>query len=84
MKDNRIYLQHILDEIDYLESLQPNLSYEDLVQNKTIGHAVTRALEIIGEAAKNVPDPVKKANPKDSMEIHGRTSRQSYPRIFFN
>ena len=64
MKDNRVYLQHILDEIEYLESLRPSLRYEDLTQDRTTGHAVTRALEIIGEAAKNVPDTIKREYPK--------------------
>jgi uncharacterized protein with HEPN domain len=59
-----MYLRHILDEIEYLESLRPSLRYEDLTHDKTTGHAVTRALEIIGEAAKNVPDPLKKAHPE--------------------
>jgi uncharacterized protein with HEPN domain len=64
LKDKRVYLRHILDEIEYLESLRPSLRYEDLTQDKTTGHAVTRALEIIGEAAKNVPDPFRKAHPE--------------------
>ena len=64
MKDDRVYLQHILDEIEYLESLRPSLSYANLCQDKTTEHAVTRALEIIGEAAKNVPDTIKKESPK--------------------
>lgn len=63
MKDNRIYLQHILDEIEYLNSLRPTLSFASLTQNKTTEHAVTRALEIIGEASKNIPDSIKKENP---------------------
>lgn len=64
MKDERVYLQHILDEMEYLDSLRPSLTYEDLTGDKTTEHAVTRALEIIGEAAKNVPDTVKKEHPK--------------------
>ena len=59
MKDNQVYLQHILDEIEYLDSLRPSMTYEDLLHNKTTEHAVTRALEIIGEASKNVPDMIK-------------------------
>ena len=63
MKDDRVYLQHILDEIEYLESLRPSLSYNDLLHNKTTEHAVTRSLEIIGEAAKNIPDTVRSKRP---------------------
>ncbi|MEN6444003.1 MAG: HepT-like ribonuclease domain-containing protein [Methanoregula sp.] len=50
MKDDRVYLQHILDEMMYLESLRSSVTYEDLTHDKTTEHAVTRALEIIGEA----------------------------------
>ncbi|ABS54893.1 protein of unknown function DUF86 [Methanoregula boonei 6A8] len=64
MKDDRVYLQHILDEIEYLDSLRPTITYESLLNNKTTEHAVTRSLEIIGEAAKNVPDRIRKENPK--------------------
>lgn len=64
MKDDRVYLQHILDEMTYLESLRSALTYEDLTNDKTTEHAVTRALEIIGEATKNIPDTIKKENPK--------------------
>jgi uncharacterized protein with HEPN domain len=64
LKDNLVFLQHILDEIEYLNSLRPTITYEDLLNDRTTEHAVTRSLEIIGEAAKNVPDKIKKENPK--------------------
>jgi uncharacterized protein with HEPN domain len=64
LKDDRVYLQHILDEIEYLESLRPCLKYTDLLQDTTTEHAVTRALEIIGEAAKNIPDSLRKKHPE--------------------
>jgi len=64
LKDDRVYLQHILDEIEYLNSLRPSLTYDTLLHDKTTEHAVTRSLEIIGEAAKNVTDKTKQAHPK--------------------
>ena len=64
MKDDQVYLRHILDEIEYLDSLRHSMTYEDLLHNKTTEHAVTRAREIIGEAAKNVPDTIKKEHPE--------------------
>jgi uncharacterized protein with HEPN domain len=63
LKDDRVFLQHILDEIEYLDSLRPSLSYDDLLHNKTTEHAVTRSLEIIGEAAKNIPDTIRNKRP---------------------
>jgi uncharacterized protein with HEPN domain len=63
LKDDWVYLQHILDEIEYLISLNKTVTFEELTMNITTEHAITRALEIIGEASKNVPDPVKKKYP---------------------
>ena len=65
MKDEWVYLQHILDEIEYLAGVRSSLiSCENFVGDKTLCRAVTRSLEIIGEAAKNVPDPVRTAHPE--------------------
>lgn len=63
MKDDLVYLRHILDEIEYLNSLCPTITYDNLLSNKTTEHAVTRSLEIIGEAAKNVPEKIKRETP---------------------
>ena len=63
MKDDWVYIQHILDEIGYLKSIRDTVTFEELTTNTTTEHAVTRALEIIGEASKNIPEPVKRKNP---------------------
>ena len=47
MKQNKIYLQHILDEIDYLINESENLTYNDLIKSPTLEKAFTRSLEII-------------------------------------
>ena len=64
MKHDRIFLRNILDEIDYLDSLRSSLTYEDLLHDRTREHAVTRSLEIIGEASKNISETARKKNPK--------------------
>ena len=63
MKDDWVYIQHILDEIEYLQSIRETVTFEELTTNRTMEHAVTRALEIIGEASKNIPEQVKRAYP---------------------
>lgn len=63
MKDDWVYIRHILDEIEYLQSIRPSLTYDLLTTNITTEHSITRALEIIGEATKNVPDRIKKQYP---------------------
>ena len=53
------YLRHIFDEAEYLISQTAGLSYEEFQQNLTLQRAFVRSLEIIGEAAKQVPESVK-------------------------
>ena len=49
-------LHHILVEADYLIGRSEGLSFEVFVADETLRRAFVRSLEIIGEAAKKVPD----------------------------
>lgn len=53
------YLRHILDEIEYLTSRAQGLSKDEFVCDETLKRAFVRSIEIIGEAAKKVPDEFK-------------------------
>ncbi len=64
MKDDRVFLHHILDEISYLQEKSHTLTYEQLISDKDVEHAVTRALEIIGEASKNISVEVRDQYPQ--------------------
>lgn len=59
MKDDRIFLKHILDEISFLEHISEEKNFEDLIHDDYFSHAVRSAIEVIGEASKNVSDMVK-------------------------
>ena len=59
MRDDRIYLKHILDEILFLERISDQKTYDDIIHDDYFSHAVRSALEVIGEASKNVSDIVK-------------------------
>lgn len=48
----REYLQHILDEADYLVDRCRGLDRESFLGDQTIRRAFVRSREIIGEAAK--------------------------------
>ncbi|MBD3278462.1 MAG: DUF86 domain-containing protein, partial [Candidatus Aegiribacteria sp.] len=57
------YLRHILDEAVYLRDSSQELSFDDFMKNETLKRAFARSIEIIGEAAKQVPDDVRKKYP---------------------
>jgi uncharacterized protein with HEPN domain len=49
------YLRHILDETAYLSAQASSLSKDKFLQDNTLKRAFVRSLEVIGEAAKNIP-----------------------------
>jgi uncharacterized protein with HEPN domain len=59
----RDYLRHILVEADYLIARSAGLSYEAFTADETLRRAFVRSLEVIGEAAKKVPDEFRAAHP---------------------
>jgi uncharacterized protein with HEPN domain len=57
MKNDVVYLNHILDAINQIETYTANLSYTQFVQHRLVQDGVIRQLEIIGEASRNLsPD----------------------------
>lgn len=49
----------MLDEIDYLLSQSQQLDESAFLQDETLKRAFVRSLEIIGEAAKHIPDELR-------------------------
>ncbi|MCX6544063.1 MAG: DUF86 domain-containing protein [Acidobacteria bacterium] len=59
----RDYLRHILVEAEYLIDRSASLSFEAFMADETVRRAFVRSLEIIGEAAKRVPDDFLATHP---------------------
>ncbi len=55
-KDPAVFLKHILECINLIEEYSKNLTQEDFKNNTKLQDAIIRRLEIIGEAARNLPD----------------------------
>ena len=53
-KDDTVFLKHILDAIDLIDSYLKDKSYEEFEENRMLQDAVIREIEIIGEATKNL------------------------------
>jgi uncharacterized protein with HEPN domain len=58
-KDPGIFIEHILESIERIEEYTKGLSKEDFLRSSEKQDAVIRRIEIIGEAAKNVPSEIK-------------------------
>ena len=54
LKSDITFLRHIIKECDYLLTYSDTLDANDFYEDEILKRAVTRALEIIGEATKNL------------------------------
>jgi uncharacterized protein with HEPN domain len=48
------FIRHIFVEIDYIQTTIEKVVEEDFYKDETLKRAITRSLEIIGEAIKNL------------------------------
>jgi len=62
-RDIRDYLQDILNSIDLAEAFIANMSFDEFQNDAKTTFAVIRALEIIGEATKNIPTSIREQYP---------------------
>ena len=60
----REYLHHILHEADYLIRESGGITADEFLANETLQRAFVRSIEIIGEAAKKIPEPFREAHPQ--------------------
>lgn len=58
------YLEHIKDELDYLLQRSQGLDFDTFYEDETLKRAFSRSFEIIGEAAKNVPEEIRFEYPE--------------------
>ncbi len=57
------YLRDILDNIDIASEFVSNLTYEQFREDQRTIYAVTRAIEIVGEATKNISPTLRDRYP---------------------
>jgi len=62
MKDDMVYIEHILDAIDKILDYSSGLTHDQFVQNDMVVDAVIRNIEIIGEASKKVSNNLKQVH----------------------
>jgi len=62
-RDPRLFLTDMLEAIEKIERYTAGLSFDQFEANEIVLDAVVRNLEIIGEAARNVPPHVRAHHP---------------------
>jgi uncharacterized protein with HEPN domain len=67
MSASRTYLDFVRDMVDAIEKIEEftaEMDYHDFAMHDKTAYAVIHALEIIGEATKQLPDPVRERYPQ--------------------
>ena len=62
-KDDQVYLKHILEAMTWIEEYIRNVSAEEFLIKHLIQDGVIRQIGIIGEAAKHIPEKIRKQHP---------------------
>ena len=61
MKDDQVYIGHILECIAKINTYTEELDKQEFIQNDLVIDAVIRNFEIIGEATKMISDTLKQS-----------------------
>lgn len=64
MRNHRLYLKDIFEAMVAIQSFVEGMDFDLFVENDKTTFAVVRKLEIIGEAAKNVPKTIQQKYPQ--------------------
>jgi len=72
----KLFAEDILESVELIEKYTLNMTEQNFINDRKTVDAVVRNLEIIGEAAKNIPDEVKNTcNDIDWKGIIGLRNR---------
>jgi uncharacterized protein with HEPN domain len=63
MRNHKLYLEDILEAFNAIEQFVGSMDFEEFKVDDKTTSAVIRKFEIIGEAAKNIPEQIRQAYP---------------------
>jgi len=62
-RDHKLYVEDILQSMDRIERYTRGQTFERFRRSEMVADAVIRNLEIIGEAARSIPQEVRQRHP---------------------
>ena len=63
-RDIGLFIDDILESIQNIRDFTENINKEKFLKDKLRQSAISRELEIIGEAVKNIPEEIRKKYPR--------------------
>ena len=73
MKNDLLYLNHILESINAIIEFTTNQTHESFQKSRLLQSACLREIEVIGEAAKNISHSLKTTYPKIPWKLLSAT-----------
>jgi len=64
MRNYRAYMEDILQAMERMETFVHGMTFDDFLADDKTTSAVVRQLEIVGEAAKSIPDDLRRRHPE--------------------
>lgn len=68
-RDDFVYISHIIESIESIQSFVKNVSYEEFKINDMMLSAVIRKFEVMGEATSNISEDLKKKTTHIEWQI---------------
>jgi len=62
-RDTKLFVEDILKASQKILRYTKGMDFDDFLENELVRDAVLRNIEIIGEAAKNLPDSIQQTYP---------------------
>lgn len=63
-RDCGSYLEDIIEHMNYAEEFIGDMTFKEFVSDKKTVLSVTKCIEVVGEATKHIPEPIREKYPE--------------------